>query len=170
MGTFLFLLGTLYIVSLMVKNKRENTNKVSQVNQGNAPSQGINDTGGTKAETEESITKFLSSKTELIASSVNSSTDNFLADPVFQGIYKSLLNKVSAEMSLFDTPISVNFRKVIINSDGRSGRVYVTFTGKSGKTGNYEFIYSKNVENEWKLVDFAISKPIELKIEPTVNP
>jgi len=170
LGTFLFLLGTLYIVSLMVKNKRENTNKVSQVNQGNAPSQGINDTGGTKAETEESITKFLSSKTELVASSINSSTDNFLADPVFQGMSKKLLDKILTEMRPFDTSISVKFRKVIINSDMRSGRTYVTFTGKSGKTGNFEFIYSKNVENEWKLVDFVASKLVQTENEPTANP
>ena len=154
----------------MVKNKRENTNKVGQINLGITPSQGIDSTDGTKAETEESLTKYLLSKTELIAASVNSSTDNFPEDPVFQGMNKNLLDKVLAEMRLFDTPISLNLRKVIINSDKRSGVTYATFTGKSGKVGNYEFIYSKNVENGWKLVDFVASKLIQSKGEPTVNP
>ena len=170
LGTFVFLLGTIYIISVMVKNKRENTNKVGQINLGITPSQGIDSTDGTKAETEESLTKYLLSKTELIAASVNSSTDNFPEDPVFQGMNKNLLDKVLAEMRLFDTPISLNLRKVIINSDKRSGVTYATFTGKSGKVGNYEFIYSKNVENEWKLVDFVASKLIQSKGEPTVNP
>jgi len=170
LGTFVFLLGTLFIISVIVKNKRENAEKVSQISPSITPSQGINETGGTNAETEESLTRFLSSKTELIAVFVNSSTDNFLEDPVFQGMSRKILDRILSETNLLDAPISVSFRKVIINSDKRSGTTYATFTSKSGKVGNFEFIYSKNVENEWKLVDFVASKLIQTTGESTTNP
>jgi hypothetical protein len=170
LGTFIFLLAALYIVSIIVRRNRENVIKTSQLNTGNTSYQDINSTDGTKTEMEASLIKFLLSKTELIADSVNGHTVNFLEDPVFQAINKDLLDKIAVEMHPFDTPINVEFRKVIVNSDMRSGRTYVTFTDNSGKTGYFEFIYSQNVKNEWKLVDFIASKPIQLEKEPTVNP
>ena len=169
LGTFALLLGSLYVVSVIVKRNRENAVKISQVNPGVTSNQDI-DNSGVQNGSEAIVVDFLSSETKLVADSVNSSSVNFLKDPVFQDINNDLPEKIAVAMRPFDTPINVEFRKVILNSDLRSGRTFVIFTGNSGKTGNFEFVYSKNVKNEWKLVDFVVGGPVLQGSKPEANP
>ena len=176
LGVIVFVTGSLYLTSEILV-RRQTKSEVSSSSQNQIrytniqPTQNTGTTSVVTKEQEQNLTEFLSSKTRLVANSFSGTSVDFRQDPVFSGVSQDLLNKIVLEMQKYQPPIKVDFRKVIINSDGRSGRTYTVITGASGTvTGLYEFVYSQSVNNEWKLVDFITNNSLHTSDESSNNP
>jgi hypothetical protein len=162
-GAVVLVLGSLYIVSVIVKNRREATDKINQANQVT----NYTDRYANVSETD----KFLRNETVLLISSLSNASMDYQSDSVYKNVNKDLLDKVSTEVNKYDSPIKVDFKKIIVNSDGRSGRTYVVISGSSGKkSGLLEFVYSQNVKNEWNFVDFVGSSTLQKSSESPNTP
>jgi hypothetical protein len=176
LGIIVFVTGSLYLASeILVRRQTKSKAPSSSQNQigytNNQPTQNIAATNVVTKEQEQSLTEFLSSKTKLIADSFSGTSVDFRQDSVFSGVSQDLLNKIVLEMQKYQPPIKADFRKIIINSDGRSGRVYTTFTDASGtRTNFFEIVYSQNVNNQWKLVDFIANNSLQTSDEFSNNP
>jgi len=162
LGVFVFLLGVLYIISVIYSRNRSSIKSLQPADNGTnvsiTPSMGSTDNKGTSSSGSMTpLQRILLEKTNRLIYSLENNSLDYREDTAFQYVESDLIDGVASNLKFYQFPVSIEVVQINISPNEQSGSVYIRVIGKDYAEGDLlEFIYQKSDKNEWQFTGFMV--------------
>lgn len=150
----LVVVGSGILLLLLTYLKKDKENSFGPMQTSTTSSQNIIKTSSDNSNTIINASDFITEKSIILIIAMSGLDRNFLSDSLFTDFDSNRMQTLRQEITSLGQDIDIRILNTYVNSDILSGQVQTEIKNKTGSEINITFVFSKNPEGEWKLVDY----------------